>query len=323
MIQSFTVTNHTGKSMVCDLANPWKEGLAVASIDGLGPGQATVNVADISSMDGGLFNSARKGTRNIVINLIFVDHDTLTIEDLRRKCYTYFPLKKKVKLKITTSDGKAFKDFYIDGYVESNEPTIFSSQEGAVISLLCPQPFFYKSLENEQRFNSSANPEFSFEFSKIPSDNSELRMGDIVSYIVTDVYYEGDADAGVVLEIVFKSDVTHDPENPKTIRIDNSLTNTANEFSLEKIKTIVSAQLDEYTGIVTGDKVVLSTIKGEKNLTYTHNGIEYNVIGAMAPMSSSGEWLYLTAGSNYLAINKDASVEIIASVKNKTYYYGV
>jgi hypothetical protein len=323
MIQSFTVTNHTGQSMMCELANPWKEGLAVASIDGLGPGQATVNVADISSMDGGLFNSARKGTRNIVLNLIFVDHDTLTIEDIRRKCYTYFPLKKKVKLKITTSDGKAFKDFYIDGYVESNEPAIFSSQEGASISLLCPQPYFYKSLENEQRFSSSSNPEFSFEFSKIPSDNSELLMGDIVSYIVTNIYYEGDADTGVVVEIVFKSDVSHDPENPKTIRIDNSLTNTANEFSLEKIKTIVSAQLDEYTGIVSGDKIVLSTVKGEKNLTYIHNNVEYNVIGAMSPMSSSGEWLYLTAGSNYLAINKDASIEIIASVKNKTYYYGV
>ena len=99
MIHSFTVTNHTGRSMECELANPWREGLAVTSISGLGPGQATVNVADISSMDGGLFNSARKSSRNIVFNFVFVDHDTLTIEDIRRKCYTYFPLKKNVKLK--------------------------------------------------------------------------------------------------------------------------------------------------------------------------------------------------------------------------------
>lgn len=320
MIQSFTVTNHTGKSMMCELANPWKEGLAVASIDGLGPGQATVNVADISSMDGGLFNSARKGTRNIVINLIFVDHDTLSIEDLRRKCYTYFPLKKKINLKITTSNGKTNKDFYIDGYVESNEPVPFSSQEGTTISIICPQPYFYKQLTQEQRFSVSSNPEFSFAFSKVPSDNTQLLMGDVVPYVVTDLYYEGDADAGIVIEMVFKSDVDLDSIDNKTIRIDNSLANTSNIFSLEKIVNLVSEQLEDYDGIEAGDKIVLSTVKGEKGLIYTHDGVEYNVLGAIEP---AGEWVYLTAGSNYLAIKKDGAVEVIASVKNKIYYYGV
>jgi len=320
MIQSFTVTNHTGKSMVCELANPWKEGLAVASIDGLGPGQATINVADISSMDGGLFNSARKGTRNIVFNLIFVDHDTLTIEDIRRKCYAYFPLKKNIKLKFTTSDGKSNKDFLIDGYVESNEPVIFSSQEGATVSVICPQPYFYRSTSQEQRFSISSNPDFAFEFSKVPSDNTELLMGDVVSYVVSNVYYEGDADTGIVLDMTFNTDVEHTPENPKTIRIDNSLTNTTNVLSLEKVKSIVSEMLDDYTGIVAGDRITLSTIVGEKALTYYHSGVAYNVLGAIEP---TGSWVYLTSGSNYLVIDKDGSIEITASVKNKIYYYGV
>lgn len=321
MIQSFTVTNHTGKSMVCELTNPWKEGLAIASIDGLGPGQATINVADISSKDGGLFNSARKGSRNIVISLIFIDHDTLTIEDLRRKCYTYFPLKKNVKLKFTTSDGKTVKDFFIDGYVESNEPNIFSSREGTTISIICPQPYFYTSKEQEQRFSISSNPDFSFAFSKVPSNNNELLMGDVVSYVVSNLYYEGDADTGIVVDIEFKSDVVHDSiGNPKTIRIDNSLTNTSNIFSLEKVKNIVSELVEGFTGIVTGDRIILSTIVGEKSLTYIHNGVSYNVLGAIEP---TGKWVTLTSGLNYLIIDKDGSIEITASVKNKIYYYGV
>ena len=320
MIQSFTVTNHTGKSMVCELANPWKEGLAVASIDGLGPGQATVNVADISSTDGGLFNSARKGTRNITFSLVFTDHDKLSIEDLRRKCYTYFPLKKPVNLKFTTSDGKTNKDFFINGFVEANDPTIFTSREGASISVICPQPCFFTAKEQEQRFSISSNPNFAFEFSKVPSNNNELVMGIVTPYVVSNVYYEGDADAGIVLEIVFKSDVEHSTENPKTIRIDNSLTNTTNIFSLEKIKNIVSEMLTGYTGIVAGDKVILSTVVGEKALTYIHDGVSYNVLGAVEP---SGKWIYLTTGENHLTIDKDSTVEIIASVKNKIYYYGV
>lgn len=320
MIYSFTVTNPSGKSMVCELANPWKEGLAISSISGLGPGQATVNIADISSMDGGLFNSARKGTRNIVISLIFMDHDTLSIEDLRRKCYTYFPIKRNIKLKFTTSDGKTFKDFFIDGYVESNEPTIFSSREGATVSVLCPQPYFYKSLEQELRFSTSSNPEFSFVFSKVPENNSELLMGDVVPYVACNMYYEGDAETGTIIDIIFKSNVVHTPSEPKTITINNSLTNTKNIFSLEKIKNIVSDLLPGFTGIVANDKVSICTIVGEKSLTYIHDGVSYNVLGAVEP---AGKWLTIAAGSNYLTIDKDSSIEVIASVRNKTYYYGV
>ena len=320
MIQSFTVTNHTGKSMVCELTNPWKEGLAVGSIDGLGPGQATVNVADISSKDGGLFNSARKGSRNIVITLIFVDHDTLTIEDLRRKCYTYFPIKKGIKLKFTTFNGKSYKHFLIDGFVESNEPSIFSQREGATISVICPDPCFYTTDDQEQRFSIASNPDFTFEFSKVPSDNTELLMGDVVSYIVTNLYYEGDSDTGAVFDITFKSDVVHTPSNPKKIRIDNSLTNTTSIFSLEKVKNIVATMVEGFQGIVAGDRLILSTVTGEKSLTYIHNGASYNVLGAV---ESAGPWLTIAKGLNYLVIDKDGSIEITASVKNKIRYYGV
>lgn len=320
MIHSFTVTNHTGKSMECELTNPWKEGLAVGSIDGLGPGQATVNVADISSKDGGLFNSARKGPRNIVITLIFVDHDTLTIEDLRRKCYTYFPLKKQVKLKFTTSDGKTYKHYLIDGVVESNEPTIFSQREGTTISILCPDPCFYTTDDQEQRFSVASDPAFTFEFSKVPSNNDELLMGIVVPYIVANLYYDGDSDTGAVFDITFKTDVEHTPSDPKKIRIDNSLTNTSSMFSLEKIKNIVSTMIEGFQGIVAGDRIILSTIVGEKTLTYIHEGIAYNVLGAI---ESTGSWLTIAKGLNYLVIDKDGSIEITASVKNKICYYGV
>ena len=339
MIQSFTVTNHNGKSMVCELANPWKEGLAVASIDGLGPGQANINVADISSMDGGLFNSARKGARNIVFNFVFVDHDTLSIEDIRRKCYTYFPIKKNVKLKFTTSDGKTNTDFYIDGYIESNEPVIFSAQEGSAVSVICPKPHFYKANDQEQIFNDSANPNFVFgEFggdsneepffwrdsSLSADDQTKLRMGDIVSFVVSSFVYEGTADTGLKFEILFKSDVTYNQSTQRYLDITNSLTNTRNKISLNKIYEIISANPDitGYTGITAGDKLLFSTIKGEKYLTYVHDGIRYNVLNAVESAVTK-DWVYLTEGLNTLGIYKDSDVEISASSKNKIYFYGV
>lgn len=325
MIQSFTVTNPNGKSMVCDLANPWKEGLAVASIDGLGPGQATINVADISSMDGGLFNSARKGTRNIVFNLIFVDNDTLTIEDIRRKCYAYFPLKKQVKLKFTTINGTNLKDYYIDGYVESNEPVIFSSQEGSTVSIICDNPYFYKQGQQEQIFNAYANPEFTFAFSKDPEDSYDashkLLMGDVVNFIVATLSYEGDADTGMVFDITFKSNVNTEYEESQYIRISNSLTNTSNRISLDKIDSLMRNYDDEFDGIKTGDRLSFSTIRGKKYLTFIRNGTEYNVLNAI---DSSSEWVYISSGQNTLRIDKtDPSLELSANSKNKIYFYGV
>ena len=78
--------------------------------------------------------------------------------------------------------------------------------------------------------------------------------------------------------------------------------------------------IEDFTGIVAGDKIILSTIVGEKGLTYIHNGESYNVLGAVEP---TGTWVLLSNGSNYLVIDKDGSIEITASVKNKIYYYGV
>ena len=335
MIYSFTVTNHTGKSMACELTNPWKEGLAVASIEGLGPGQATINVADIASMDGGLFNSAKKGTRNIVFNFIFVEYDTLTIEDIRRKCYTYFPIKKNVKLKFTTSDGKTNKEYFIDGYVESNEPVIFSSREGATVSIVCPNPWFYKLNSQEQVFNASADPNFVFgAYNQEPyfwrdgtlteEEQTKLRMGDIVSFVISSFVYDGTADAGLVFEILFKSDVSYDEETQRYIQITNSLTNTRNRISLNKIYSIMDSNPDvsDYTGIVEGDKLIFSTVKGEKYLTYIHDNISYNMLSAVEA-AANGEWVYLTEGLNTLGIYKDSDVEISASSKNKIYFYGV
>lgn len=324
MIQSFTVTNPNGRSMVCELANPYKEGLAVSSIEGLGPGQATINVADISSMDGGLFNSARKSTRNIVFNFVFVDHDTLTIEDIRRKCYAYFPLKKNVKLKFTTGNGILNKDFLIEGYVESNEPAIFSSLEGATVSIICPNPYFYKASQQEEMFHDSATPEFYFAFSKDPVEEADtkLLMGNIVNYVTTNIVYDGDADTGVVFEIVFKTDVDYNIEDQE-ITVQNALTNTQTKFSLEKITDLVSEYegMEDYEGIVAGDKIILSTVKGSKYLTYIHDGVEYNVLSAI---TSSGQWVYITGGINTIAIKKDdPDLEILASSKNKIYFYGV
>ena len=93
MIKSITATNYLGESIKMELARPEKSGFIVHSISGLGPGKAYINTTEVSTDDGGLFNSARLPSRNIVLGLMFMWKDS--IEEARHRSYKYFPLNGK------------------------------------------------------------------------------------------------------------------------------------------------------------------------------------------------------------------------------------
>ena len=58
MIKSITVKNYLNDQITLELTRPEKSGFIVESIDGLGPAKANINVTDISTNDGGIFNSS-------------------------------------------------------------------------------------------------------------------------------------------------------------------------------------------------------------------------------------------------------------------------
>lgn len=141
MIKSVTATNYLGESLTMGIGDPDESGLLISSIDGIGPGESDINVTEFAATDGGIYNSSRIPTRNIVINMLF--KYIPTIEDARHLTYKMFPLKKPINL-IFETDNRLLQ---IDGYVESNEPDIFSKQEGTSISIICPGYYFYSLAE--------------------------------------------------------------------------------------------------------------------------------------------------------------------------------
>lgn len=171
MIRSMTVTNYLNESIDIVLDSPEKSGLIVTNITGIGAGNASINISEIATRDGGFFNSARKGTRNIVISLKFMetnaDSQFLTIEDVRHRTYQYFPVKRKVTLTFTTDT----RTMMIDGYVESNEPDIFNQEEATQISILCPFPWF-REIGEQYTYPSHDIGLFTFPFSNelVPID---------------------------------------------------------------------------------------------------------------------------------------------------------
>jgi hypothetical protein len=136
MIHSIKVTNRNNESLTLSLTRPDLSGLNVISIEGLGPGKSNINIRESTASSGGVFNSAKTPPKNIVLTLGLRRNST--IEETRRITYRYFPMETQVRLDITTDAGT----FYIYGYIESNEATIFSSDQRTVISILCPDPAF-------------------------------------------------------------------------------------------------------------------------------------------------------------------------------------
>lgn len=158
MIKKFIVKNYLNEILELELTNPDESGFIVQEVTGLGPDKSNLNIKEVANNDGGYFNSARTPVKNIVMNLLFVG--TPLIEDTRHKSYRYFPMKKPLTLTIVTDRHT----LNIDGYVESNEPNIFSDQEGCQISILCPSPYFTSGKKQIVQ-SSGEKPLFEFPFS--------------------------------------------------------------------------------------------------------------------------------------------------------------
>jgi len=155
MIKTLTVTNPSGDVLVLDMKNPLLSGFKITSITGLGPTKASINTTDFGSGDGSVFNSARVGMRNIVLTLVLIENPT--IETMRQLSYKFFPVKQRIALVVET-DNRIVQTY---GYVEANDPDIFSSQESIQVSILCEDPYFYSvvtQLTNKIRNNLVSNP---------------------------------------------------------------------------------------------------------------------------------------------------------------------
>lgn len=166
MIKKIIVKNFLNEFLELELTNPEESGFIVKEVTGLGPDKSTINIKEIANGDGGYFNSARTPVRNIVMNLLFIG--TPMIEDTRHKSYRYFPMKKPLTLTVVTDRN----ELSIDGYVESNEPNIFSKEEGCQISILCGNPYFYTK-HDQLTTSSGSTPMFEF-----PVDNELIKNGD-------------------------------------------------------------------------------------------------------------------------------------------------
>lgn len=282
MLKSITITNYLGNSATYRIqgADPDDgSGLLITEITGLGPTKADINMTELATADGGIFNSARASSRNIVIKAKFTN--AKTIEEARLASYKFFPIKKKVIFHIETDNRIA----ETEGYVESNDPVIFSDSCEMQVSILCESPYFLSVSEEGKKETTFAGIDFLFEF---PFENDSLQeplleFGNIVNKKENTVYYDGDAETGCIINI-------HAVGQANKITIYNIKTREIMNLDTDKLQSLGLGTAFEY-----GDDITINTIKGQKSITLLRNGVTYNILNILG---KDADWFQLAKGDN-------------------------
>ena len=304
MIKSVTVKNCYGEEVKIVLADSEpSHKMFITGIDGLGPAKANINTTKLATTDGAYYNSALLDPRNITIKMTFDFTSLSSIEEARLNTYKYFPIKRNVELVIETDNRKV----KTTGYVETNEPDIFSSDEGNQISIICPDPFFYDVEDDIVSFDVLTSM---FEF---PMENASLSedlliLGEYDKILGLPIYYRGDVDIGMVATINVNGPVGN-------VKLSNVTT--------DQSVVLYSDRINAFTGspLVASDKVRISSVLGSKKVTLTRNGKNINILNCIDPDS---DWIKLVRGDNLIRIEADSGVEDLdLTISHKTVYEGV
>lgn len=322
MINTITITNHLNESITINMRNPEESsGFFVRYIDGLGPPKANVEMTEMALMDGAYYNSARATSRNIVMGLGFNDYHEISlapvqssedvytiyhsIEEIRQKSYKYFPLKQRIKLSFV-ADNRVCE---IYGYVESNDPDIFSKTEGTVISIRCPNSYFLSPEIDITEF-ATVEPRFEFPFSNESTTLKLLEFSEISGYTTQNIYNSGDTEVGMVMRLHAIGDV----ENPEIFKLE--------PLPTESIK-INSATLIALTGygIHVGDDIIISTVKGNKYVRLLRDGNYINILNCI---DMHPDWIQLSRGDNIFTYTADSGLlNLQFTIESQISYEGI
>lgn len=302
MIKNIKVINHLGESITLDLRRPEKSGFLIHNVDGIGPGTAIINESDLASVDGTRFNSARVSSRNIVINAYFVENPT--IEAARLMSYKYFPIKKKIKLIFTTNTRVS----EIEGYVERNEPVMFSERTGTQISIICPDPYFYSSGKPHETVFYGMTPHFEFPMMNDSLTERLINMGELENRVENNIFYSGDANVGITLHLRAAGEV-------RDINIYNVKTREKMTILTDRIETLTG------TPYGAGDEIIINTVKGNKYAQLLRGGVYINILNCLERDSA---WFQLGKGDNIFAYTADyGAINLQFYITNRVIYEGI
>lgn len=282
MIKSVTITNPNGEELTINLNDTEPEsGLFITEIEGLGPVKADINMTTLAAKDGSKYNSSRANGRNVVLHVRYIYASS--VEDVRLLSYRYFPLKKRITFHVETDNRIA----EVDGYIESNDPDIFSPETSANISIVCESAWLKDASDNGIQIIDFSDivSLFEFEFEDDQSSSPTIEFSSVELKRENVITYLGDTDNGIIMKIFFAGPVTdpviYNVETREQIKINSS-----------KVSAVVGSDIQS------GDEIIINSIQNQKSIRLLRDGKSYNILNALDVNAS---WLVLHPGDNIIS----------------------
>lgn len=256
-------------------------------IDGVSSPDASINTESNAGHDGGTVTNTAVKLRNIVLTVQIAGDAS----EGKKGLYKIFKVKQPGTL-YYKSDGWNVK---IPCYTEKLEIVPTAKPLQAVISLLCPQPY-WESLEALIMELQSIEDAFYFPLVLLEEG---VPLGIINPQYAVNIENDGNVPLGMTIEIRASGAVS----NPKIIN-----TQTLEYIEIE-------------TGMRPGDKITMCTIARQKRVTLLRDGVEYNYFNYLTDGST---FLQLEEGDNelqYLAAAGEANMFV--TIKYTPLYAGV
>lgn len=251
----------------------------IREITGLLPNSASIYYSDVASGDGGLFNSSRVETRNIVLTI----HPEFPVETNRLNLYNFFQLGKNVDLHFKNGT----RDVKITGYVENFDGSLFEQKQLIQISILCLQPFFQDAQYIIDQLSQIFDM-FEFPFSTEPEGIVFSYVDKTHEVVITN---NGEISTGVIITLRASGVVI----NPTIYDATNNTT-----FALNVTMHV-------------GDVITINTNRGQKSVIMTTNNVTSNIINSMVKGS---KFFNLAPGKTVFAYDCESGEEYLTILFN-------
>jgi hypothetical protein len=253
------VTTTQGDLLTLQLGD-MSTGVNLVNITGLGPVKATLVSTSSASLDGTTFQNAKRGSRNITIQIkLDPDLSVTSVRAARNYVYDIFAEKSQITMKFFADDtDDSTEDGYvIVGHVESCDSDPFAAGIPTIdISVICDDPDF---------------------IDPIPVTVTTLTTADTDATLFA---YAGTAPTGITF----------------TVNINRTLT----EFALYYVDpNLVTWTMDIAYDFEAGDTVTISTVPGLGN-KYANLTRAGNTSSILYAVSTQSVWPQFVKGNNWL-----------------------
>lgn len=277
--------NEDGKRLLFGAGTPY----TITEFQGLNPPKATINTNQAAAIDGATFNSAKTQMRSV--NIAFA----IETNAEENRLAVYEVVQPKSLLRIYYKSDKL--DIYIEGYVESVDPSYFVKKQIVSVAVLCPQPYFKGAKEIIDEL-SAIIPKFHFPFHS--TEEEPFIAGIIDTVTSVSVKNSGYVPCGLIFEIYARKPVS----NPKVF---NYSTNEFFEINID---------------MQTGDLITVTTGQGNKTITLLRGTQRSNIFNLL---SKNSTWLQLPIGGGVFVyeVGTGNVVDLVVTIKHHDLFLGV